>query len=46
MVQLNLPKNSKVTEGKTWAYPTGAKEVLKKSVARYVAAINGDSRKG
>ena len=25
MVQLNLPQNSKVTEGKTWQRPTGAR---------------------
>ena len=25
MVQFTLPKNSKITEGKTWPYPTGAK---------------------
>ena len=24
MAQFTLPKNSKVTEGKTWAYPSGA----------------------
>ena len=24
MVQFTLPKNSKLTEGKTWAYPSGA----------------------
>ena len=27
MVQLTLPKNSKVTEGKTWKRPTGARNV-------------------
>jgi len=27
MVQLNLPKNSRVTEGKIWAYSTVAKDV-------------------
>ena len=25
MVELTLPKNSKITEGRTWAYPTGAR---------------------
>src|SRR5262249_55748335 len=27
MAQFTLPKNSKVTEGKTWAYPSGAHHV-------------------
>ena len=35
MVQLNLPKNSKVTEGKIWAYPTGAKDVREFHIYRW-----------
>ena len=29
MVQLTLPKNSKITEGKTWPRPTGARNVTR-----------------
>ena len=29
MVQLTLPKNSKITEGKTWKRPTGARNVTR-----------------
>ena len=29
MVQLTLPKNSKITEGKTWQRPTGARHVTR-----------------
>src|ERR671911_377023 len=35
MVQLNLPKNSKITEGRTWAYPTGARDVREYKVYRW-----------
>src|SRR5213080_5092156 len=35
MVQFTLPKNSKVTEGKTWAYPTGAHEVREYRIYRW-----------
>ena len=35
MVQLNLPKNSKITEGRTWAYPTGAKSVREYKIYRW-----------
>ena len=35
MVQLNLPKNSKVTEGKIWALPRGARNVREFRVYRW-----------
>jgi succinate dehydrogenase / fumarate reductase iron-sulfur subunit len=35
MVQLNLPKNSKVTEGKTWARPAGAQNVREYRIYRW-----------
>ena len=35
MVQLNLPKNSKITEGRTWAYPTGARDVREYRIYRW-----------
>jgi len=35
MVQLTLPKNSKVTEGKVWARPEGAKRIREFRVYRY-----------
>jgi succinate dehydrogenase / fumarate reductase iron-sulfur subunit len=35
MVQFTLPKNSRVTEGKTWAYPTGAHEAREYRVYRW-----------
>src|ERR1043166_4123694 len=35
MVQFTLPKNSKVTEGKTWAYPTGAHDVREYRIYRW-----------
>src|SRR6478735_4744958 len=35
MVQLNLPQNSKVTEGKTWQRPTGARRVTPFRVYRW-----------
>ena len=41
-MQLNLPKNSKVTEGKIWAYPTGAREV--REYARAIWATRHFSR--
>ncbi|HEY2185524.1 MAG TPA: succinate dehydrogenase iron-sulfur subunit, partial [Xanthobacteraceae bacterium] len=37
MVQFTLPKNSRVTEGKTWAYPTGAHEVREYRIYRWNA---------
>jgi succinate dehydrogenase / fumarate reductase iron-sulfur subunit len=35
MVQLTLPKNSKVTSGKTWEKPAGAKNVREYRIYRY-----------
>ena len=35
MVQLTLPKNSKITEGKTWQRPTGARRVTAFRVYRW-----------
>src|SRR6516164_6282267 len=35
MVQLNLPKNSRIAEGKIWAYPTGAKDVREFRIYRW-----------
>jgi succinate dehydrogenase / fumarate reductase iron-sulfur subunit len=35
MVQLTLPKNSKVTEGKTWKRPTGARNVTAFRIYRW-----------
>ena len=35
MVQLNLPQNSKVTEGKTWQRPTGARRVTPFRIYRW-----------
>jgi succinate dehydrogenase / fumarate reductase iron-sulfur subunit len=35
MVQLTLPKNSKITEGKTWKRPTGARNVSAFRVYRW-----------
>ena len=35
MVQLNLPKNSKITEGRSWAYPTGARDVREYRIYRW-----------
>src|SRR5215469_16725571 len=35
MVEFTLPKNSKVTEGKTWAYPTGAHDVREYRIYRW-----------
>ena len=35
MVQLTLPKNSKITEGKTWKRPTGARNVTPFRVYRW-----------
>ncbi len=35
MVQFTLPKNSKVTEGKTWPRPPGAREVTKYRIYRW-----------
>ena len=35
MVQLTLPKNSKMTEGRTWAYPTGARDVREYKIYRW-----------
>ena len=35
MVQLNLPQNSKITEGKTWQRPSGARHVTAFRVYRW-----------
>ena len=35
MVQLTLPKNSKITEGKTWQRPTGARNVTAFRIYRW-----------
>ena len=35
MVQFTLPKNSKVTAGKTWAYPSGADHVREYRIYRW-----------
>ena len=35
MVEITLPKNSKVTEGKTWAFPTGAQNVREYRIYRW-----------
>ena len=35
MVQLTLPKNSKITEGKTWKRPTGARNVTAFRIYRW-----------
>jgi len=35
MVQLNLPKNSRITEGKTWARPLAAREVREYRIYRF-----------
>src|SRR5437868_15457527 len=35
MVELTLPKNSKVSAGKIWAYPTGANETREYRVYRW-----------
>ena len=35
MAVFTLPKNSKVTEGKTWAYPTGAQDVREFRIYRW-----------
>src|SRR5947209_20605725 len=35
MTQFTLPKNSKVTDGKTWAYPTGARDVREYRIYRW-----------
>src|SRR6478752_1986125 len=35
MVELTLPKNSKVTDGKTWAYPAGAKDTREYRIYRW-----------
>jgi succinate dehydrogenase / fumarate reductase iron-sulfur subunit len=34
MVQLTLPKNSKITEGRTWAAPSGARELREYKIYR------------
>ena len=41
MVQLTLPKNSKVTEGKTWADPSGAQTCAN---SRSIAGIPDDGK--
>ena len=35
MVLLTLPKNSKVTDGKTWAYPSGTDHVREYRIYRW-----------
>ncbi|TMJ75761.1 MAG: succinate dehydrogenase iron-sulfur subunit [Alphaproteobacteria bacterium] len=35
MAQFTLPKNSKITDGKTWAYPTGARDVRECRIYRW-----------
>src|SRR5438874_12386542 len=35
MVQLSLPKNSKVTQGKTWAFPTSAQTLREYRIYRW-----------
>ncbi len=35
MVEITLPKNSKVTEGKTWPKPAGAKETREYRIYRW-----------
>ena len=35
MVQLTLPKNSRITEGKTWARPAAAREVREYRIYRF-----------
>ena len=35
MVQLTLPQNSKITEGKTWQRPTGARRVTPFRIYRW-----------
>ena len=35
MVQLTLPQNSKITEGKTWQRPTGARHVTPFRIYRW-----------
>ena len=35
MVQLNLPQNSKITEGKTWQRPSGARNVTPFRIYRW-----------
>src|SRR3979411_402177 len=35
MVQLTLPKNSKITQGKTWAYPAGAQTLREYRIYRW-----------
>ena len=35
MVQFNLPRNSKITEGRTWAFPTGARDTREYRIYRW-----------
>ena len=44
MVQLNLPQNSKVTEGKTWQRPTGARRVTPFRIYRWNPDDNANPR--
>jgi succinate dehydrogenase / fumarate reductase, iron-sulfur subunit len=44
MVQLTLPKNSKVTEGKTWQRPSGARRVTAFRIYRWNPDDNGNPR--
>ena len=44
MVQLTLPKNSKITEGKTWQRPSGARRVTAFRVYRWNPDDNANPR--
>ena len=44
MVQLTLPQNSKITEGKTWQRPTGARHVTPFRIYRWNPDDNANPR--
>jgi len=44
MVQLTLPQNSKITEGKTWQRPTGARHVTPFRIYRWSPDDNANPR--
>jgi succinate dehydrogenase iron-sulfur subunit len=44
MVQLTLPKNSKITEGKTWDRPAGATRIREFRIYRYDPDSGGNPR--
>ena len=44
MVQLTLPQNSKITEGKTWQRPTGARRVTPFRIYRWNPDDNANPR--